>query len=168
MTKRSRTLQARVERLCKATRVERYTGPVVFEGQAAAELVMQGLGSALVGTPRVVVDDSRFERVYNGNAGLADKVGSRVLPDFLSITDNAAAREFQGKPLFGGYQVDEDGVKARPTLLVDKGILKTLLHTRALIHGTTQSSGSRRGPGAAPSNLIVTANKSLSSEQLKA
>jgi predicted Zn-dependent protease len=169
IAKRIRDLQARLQKLRTAALVERYTGPVLFEGRAAAEVFTQGFAAALVGQPRLVVDDVRFEKIFGSDEGsLIDKVGGRVLPDFLSLTDNAAAREFQGKPLLGGYQVDEDGVKARPTLLVDNGILQTLLHTRALIHGTTQSSGSRRGPGAAPSNLIVTANKSLSSEQLKA
>lgn len=51
---------------------------------------------------------------------------------------------------------------------MDKGILQTMLRTRALIRGTTQSSGSRRGPGPTPSNLIVTTSKSLSTEELKA
>jgi predicted Zn-dependent protease len=169
IAKRLRDLQTRLQNLRTAGLVERYTGPVLFEGRAAAEIFTQGFASALAGQPRLVVDDVRFEKVFGSDdGGLVDKMGGRVLPDFLSLTDNAAAREFQGKPLLGGYQVDEDGVKARPTLLVDKGILQTLLHTRALIHGTTQSSGSRRGPAAAPSNLFVTSSKSLSSDQLKA
>jgi predicted Zn-dependent protease len=169
MTKRLRDLQARLQSLRTAGLVERYTGPVLFEGRAAAEIFTQGFASALIGQPRVVVDDVRFEKIFGSDDGsLIDKVGGRVLPDFLSLTDNPTAHEFQGKPLFGGYHVDEDGVKARPTVLVDKGILQTLLHTRALIPGTMQSTGSRRGPGAIPSNLILSASKSISNDELKA
>ncbi len=168
IVKRIRALQSRLERLRKAALAERYTGPVLFESDAAGELFLQALGSALAGVPRVVVDDLRFERAYNSNGGFADRIGARVLPDFLTVTDNPAAREFRGQPLFGGYQVDDDGVAAHPTVLVDKGILKTLLHTRALIPGTTHSTASRRGNGPMPSNLLVTADKTLSSEQLRA
>jgi predicted Zn-dependent protease len=59
-------------------------------------------------------------------------------------------------------------VKTGPTLLIDHGILKTLLHTRALIPDTTQSTASRRGTGPMPSNLILTAEKGLPADQLKA
>ena len=168
MTRRVRSLASRLNGLRKATLVERYTGPVLFEGQAAGELFFQGFANVLVGVPRVVVDDLRFESAYNANAGLADRIGSRILPDFLSITDSPAAREFQGKPLLGGYTVDEEGVKAGSTSLVEKGVLKTLLHTRALLPGTTQSTASRRGPFPMPSNLIVAAGKTMNAEQLKA
>jgi hypothetical protein len=115
-----------------------------------------------------VVDDVRLDGLYNNNGGLATKIGTRILPDFLSLKDAPAAREFHGQPLFGGYQVDDDGVKAGETDLVDKGILKTLLHSRALIPNTTHSTASRRGPGATPSNLLFTAEKPMTAEQLKA
>jgi predicted Zn-dependent protease len=169
MAKRVRALAARVDKLRTAALVERYTGPVLFEGEAAAEMAIQGLANALVGVPRLVVDDSRFEKVFASDDGtFADKIGGKVLPEFLSLTDNPAAREFQGKPLFGSYQVDEEGVKARPTLLVDKGICTTMLRSRALIPNTTTSTGNRRTMGAMPSNLLFTAEKSMTGDQLKA
>ncbi|HLK66212.1 MAG TPA: metallopeptidase TldD-related protein [Bryobacteraceae bacterium] len=168
IAKRIRALAMRLDRMRKAALVERYTGPVLFEGQAAAEIFLQGLGSYMVGAPRVVVDDSRLDRVYNSNTGLIDRVGTRVLPDFLTVVDNPALKDVSGTPLFGGYQVDDDGVKSAPTTIVDQGVLKTLLHTRGLLPGTTHSTASHRGFSASPSNLIVTSSKSLTSEQLKA
>jgi predicted Zn-dependent protease len=169
LAKRVQALQARLQNLRTATLVERYAGPVLFEGEAAAELVAQSIGSAVIGLPRLVVDDVRFEKIFGSEDNtLTDKLGGRVFPPFLSLTDNPAAREFQGKPLFGGYQVDDDGVKAHPTTLVDKGTFKEMLHSRALVHGTTQSSSSRRGPGPVPSNLLFSSDKSLTTDQLKA
>jgi predicted Zn-dependent protease len=168
MVKRIRALASRIDSLRKAPLLERYTGPVLFEGQAAGELFFQALGGALTGVPRIVVDDARFEGVYNNNGGLLTKIGTRVLPEFLSLKDAPASRDFNGQPLFGGYQVDDDGVKAGETELVNKGILKTLLHTRALIPNTTHSTASRRGPLTSPSNLLFTADKPLTAEQLKA
>jgi TldD protein len=169
LTKRIHDLQARMAELRKAPLVEKYTGPVLFEGQAAAELLAQGFGSAILGSPRVVVDDVRFEGIFGANRGtLSDKVGGRVLPEFLSLKDDPTAGEFGGKPLLGGYQVDEDGVKARPTAVVENGVLKTLLHTRGLIVGTTTSTASKRGSGPAPANLVLTSEKTMPADQLKA
>lgn len=165
--RRIRALAARLDNLRKAQTVDRYSGPVLFEGQASAELFLQALGGAMVGTPRVVVDDLRFEGLVRNNGGLADKVGTRILPDSLTLKDSPAARDFQGMPLFGSYQVDDDGVKSGETLLVDNGILETLLHTRALIPATTRSSASRRASGPMPSNLLFTAEKPMTEEQLK-
>lgn len=166
---RIEALQTRLLNIRGAPLVERYTGPVLFENQAAAEIVSQAFAPALLGVPRLVVDDPRFEKAFTSDDGtLVEKMSGRVLPDFLSLTDNPAAREFQGKPLFAGYQVDEDGVKSRPTTLIANGILKAMLHTRALIPGTTESTASRRGPGPMPSNLLFTASKSLPAADLKA
>jgi hypothetical protein len=148
--------------------MDRYTGPVLFEGEAAAELFFQGLGSAMVGFPRTVVDDVRFEGAFRNNSGLADKVGARILPDFIALKDTPVEREFHGQALFGSYQVDDDGVKAGETVLVDKGILQSLLHTRSLIPDTTHSSASRRATGAMPSNLIFTVANPLPNDQLRA
>jgi len=168
IVKRIRALQSRIERLRKSDLLERYNGPVLFESDAAGELFLQALGSALTGVPRTVVDDTRLVRAFNANGGFADRIGARVLPDFLTVTDNPAAHEFQGQPLFGGYDIDDDGVMPHPTILVDHGILKMLLHTRALLPGTTHSSASRRGNGPMPSNLLISSDKSLSPDQLKA
>jgi predicted Zn-dependent protease len=168
ITKRIRAMEARVAAMKKAPLLDRYNGPVMFEGQASAEILLQGIGGALVGTPRVVVDDLRFERLYTSNAGLSDKIGNRVFPSFISVSDIPSAMELQGQPLFGGYPVDDDGVKAGGTQLIDGGILKTLLRSRALLAGTTQSSASRRGMGPMPSNLIFTAAKGMSEAELKA
>jgi predicted Zn-dependent protease len=168
LAKRVRALAARLDGLRKAELVDRYTGPVLFEGEASAEMFLQALGSAMVGTPRTVVDDLRFDGLFRNNSGLSDKVGARVLPDFLALKDAPATRVFRGMPLFGSYQVDDDGVKAGETVLVDKGILQTLLHTRALIPDTTHSTASRRSFGAMPSNLLFSAEKPMTDEQLKA
>jgi predicted Zn-dependent protease len=170
LVNRARSLAARLTKLRQASLIDKYTGPVLFDGQAAAELVFQTLGSAMLGVPRVVVDDLRFEQAYNSNAGLADRLGSRILPEFLSVTDDGTLREYQGKPLFGGYQVDEEGVKTAPVKLVDHGVLKTLLHTRALLPGTTHSTASHRAGTSAPwpTNLIISSDKSMTGDQLKA
>ena len=73
IVKRIRALQSRLDNLRKATIMERYTGPVLFESDAAGELFLQALGSALTGIPRVVVDDQMFMRAFNTNGGFAER-----------------------------------------------------------------------------------------------
>jgi hypothetical protein len=126
------------------------------------------MGSALVGVPRAVVDDLRWARVNDSNGGFAGRTGARIFSDFLSVTDNPSATDFHGQPLFGGYPIDDEGVIPHPTVIVDKGILKTLLHSRALLPGTTHSSASRRSNGPMPSNIFITADKASSAADLKA
>jgi hypothetical protein len=167
MTQRIRALGARMEKLRTAKTLESYTGPVLFEGQAAGEIIAQGFGNALLGVPRVVVEDTRITGMFGTDGGFMSKIGSRVLPDSISVVDNPTLREFHGAPLMGGYQVDEDGVKAQATQLISNGILKTLLHTRALIPTTTASTGSHRGRGPMPSNLLLSSDKGLPSAQMR-
>jgi hypothetical protein len=61
------------------------SGPVLLEAQAAGELFLQTVGASLTGNPRTVVDDVRFEGMFSANGGLNDKIGSRVLPDSVSL-----------------------------------------------------------------------------------
>jgi hypothetical protein len=168
MAKRVKALAARLTAMRKAGSLDRYAGPVLFEGQAAGELFFQTVGASLTGNPRTVVDDVRFEGMFSANAGLNEKIGTRLLPDSVSLKDAPSVREFHGQAMFGYYQVDDDGVKAGETVLVDKGILKTLLHTRGLIPNTTHSTASHRGFSASPSNLLFTVDKPTTAEQLKA
>ena len=167
MTKRVRALAARLASLQKAALVDKYTGPVLFEGQGAAEIFCQGIGNVLVGVPRVVVDDSRLENIYNNNAGFADRIGARILPDFLTITDDPSVHDFHGQPLFGGYQFDDEGVKASPHVIVQTNSEAPSSLAR-LLPGTTQSTASKRGMYPSPTNLIVSASRTMTADQLKA
>jgi len=163
LTKQIRAFQKRLLDLSAAKTLTRYAGPVIFEGQAAAELFAQGFATALLGTPRIVVDDQRFEGIFGANTGVfSDKISTRVLPSHMRLTDDPTRPN-----LAGTYKVDEDGVKTKPTIVVQGGILKRLLNTRSLVPGVTDSTGNRRGAGLAPSNLILESSKAVPAAQLK-
>ena len=73
--------------------------------------------------------------------------------------------------LHGFYQFDDEGVKARPVTVVDKGILQTFLLGRAPLQRFPQSNGHGRAqagyvPVSRQSNLMVEANKSVSADRL--
>jgi len=167
-------VRAMAERLVQRRRaefVDRYNGPVLFEGQAAAELVNQILVPKLLALPTPVTDGPRFLSFGGLGAGptnpFLDKLGARVLPRFLSVIDDPTVETHGRVSLQGGYKVDDDGVPAGETRVVERGILKTLLATRSPVAGVLNSTGNRRSAGPAPSNLFVVPRSGMSQEEMK-
>jgi len=158
----------RLDSLRHAPLVSQYNGPVLFLGRAAAEIFSEGFAPALVGrrkptggSPEMAMAMDRMSLI-NGAASFADKIGGRVLPDFLNVVDDPATGAYTG------YKLDEEGVAGHRTEVVDSGILKTLLTTRTPVQGVDHSTGNRRGGIAVPSNLIVVAAPGASDEELVA
>jgi predicted Zn-dependent protease len=170
---RTRAMADRILKLRSATSLEHYNGPVLFEGTAAGEIFAQQFATGLMAVRTPLSDDSRFEAYFNqmmsqlGGGSFVDKIGGRVLPDFLNVTDNPLLSDYKGARLMGAGKIDDDSVKTRETILVEHGMLKTLLSTRVPVRSVPQSTGSRRGWGPAPSNLFVTSEKSLSNAELR-
>ena len=152
-----------------------YTGPVLFDARAAAPLVAQVLGPALNGARPPVAFQPVMEQFLSNIGGKSDWVnrgGSRVLPTTVTITDDPAARDFQGKPLIGGYSVDDEGVAAQKVTSVENGMLKGLLMSRRPGPDSDKSNGHGRSAflnDAKPtmSNLFFTAADNVSLADLK-
>lgn len=168
---RIRGMAERLVRRREAEFVDRYNGPVLFEGQAAAELVNQILVPRLIALPTPVMDGPGFLPFGGFGAGaknpFLDKLGARVLPRFLSIVDDPTVETHGQVPLLGGYKVDYEGVPAGETRLVERGILKTLLATRSPVPGVLKSTGNRRSVGPSPSNLFVVPRGGMSQEEMR-
>lgn len=163
-----RDMGNRLVELRSAPLVERYNGPVLFEGEASAEIFGQALAPKLVASRRPVTESPQFEMLTSRvESSLQDRLGARVLPDWASVTDDPTRQEQNGVPLLGGYSVDYDGVRAHKTVVVENGILKTLLLSRAPVRGIPHSTGNQRGFGVAPSNLFLTVQNGLTDAALK-
>lgn len=164
-----REMGARLDRLRDAPLLERYNGPVLFEGQAAAELFSQVLAPGLLAARKPVTGDPRMAGFLSTSPrkSLEDKVGARILPRFLRIEDDPTLESHGDRQLVGGYAVDDQGVKAAPTKLVERGILKTLLADRTPIQGIEKSTGNRRGRFVMPSNLVVSTDDGMTHDELK-
>jgi hypothetical protein len=167
LARRARDLGASLARRKQAPALTTYNGPVLFEGPAAAEVFAQVFVPRLLATRAPIFDDSRFGGGGAENPFL-DRLGGRVLPEFLSVRDDPTATRQGGEALLGGYTIDDDGVVARPTVLVENGVLKTLLAIRTSVLGIEKSTGSRRSGGPMPSNLVVTASNGRPAAELKA
>ena len=167
-----------VERLTARRRgksAKRYNGPVLLEGDAAGELFAHDFANQLSARSRSGGGGNALLSVLltgssgtssNPTSGLLNKVGSRVLPDFLTVVDNPQLTQADGHPLFGNYKFDEEGVPSQETVLVKDGYLKTLLTSRAPARGMLQSTGNMRERGVLPGNLFVEASKTSSREDL--
>jgi predicted Zn-dependent protease len=173
VTERVQAMASRLVKLRTAPSLERYNGPVLFEGEAAPEIFSQQLAPGFTAERMPLSDDPRMGMFFDqmmaqlGGVSFADKIGGRVLPEFLSVSDSPQATNFKGVNLYSFSKLDDDAVETRETKLVDHGILKTLLATRVPTRAVKQSTGSRRGWGPVPSNLLVTTDKALSAEDLR-
>jgi predicted Zn-dependent protease len=171
---RTRAMADRILKLRTAGSLERYNGPVLFEGDAAGEIFAQQFATGLMAVRTPLSDNPQFEMYFNqlmsqlgGGGSLVDKIGGRVLPDFLSVSDNPLRADYQGTILMGAGKIDDDAVETRETRLVEHGTLKTLLATRTPVRAVLHSTGSRRGYGPSPSNLFLTSEKSSTNDELR-
>jgi predicted Zn-dependent protease len=160
-----------LEALSKAPRGERYTGPVLFEPTAAAQLMADVFGRNLGLRRRPVSEPGRV--ISFAESEFEGRLGARILPDWIDITDDPTLKEWNGRRLFGNYLVDLDGVVPAPLSIVEKGVLKNMLATRQPLKDRTESNGRARlfgnfGANApAFGNLIVHANNSTTLPELK-
>ncbi len=165
-------LATTVTTLAAAPRAEDYTGPVLFDGRAAAQILAELLGHNLALSRKPVTDP--------GNSGgaaaseLEGRIGSRVLPDSFHVVDDPTLKTWKGHPLFGTMEVDEDGVEAKPLTIIDKGVLKNFLLTRQPVRGFPSTNARARLQGsygnsvAGITNLIVESNEAVAPAELKA
>jgi predicted Zn-dependent protease len=158
-----------LSRLESAPLEERYNGPVLFEDQAAAEVFARHFAELLPAQPNLVASNPQLLQSLRvqQSSGLLNKLHSRVLPDFLSVVDDPTATHEGDSVLLGGYKVDEEGIPSKQTLVVEDGILKTVLTSRAPVRGVPESTGNLREHGVEASNLFVNSNKSSTAEELR-
>jgi predicted Zn-dependent protease len=168
MTRSIATLAENVTALARASKGEDYNGPVLFEGEAAPQLFAEVLARNLTLT----------RQATGGRGGSAQagefegRMGARVLPDTFDVVDDPTQKEWRGKALFGSYDVDREGVMAKPLRLVEKGVLKGYLLTRQPVRGFEGSNGRARLPGntsnyADISNLFISSSETVPFADLK-
>jgi hypothetical protein len=154
--------------LAHAPKGEDYNGPVLFEGAASPQIFAQLLGRNLW-LPR---KPEGARGGFNGSE-LEGRLGARILPDSFDALDDPTQKEWHGRPLFGSYDVDREGVPAKPVSVVEKGMLKGYLLTRQPVRGFSESNGRARLPGpfgasiAVASNLFVSSSETMPAAQMK-
>ncbi|HEY3227259.1 MAG TPA: metallopeptidase TldD-related protein, partial [Planctomycetota bacterium] len=158
--KTARDLAQRLERLAAAPKAEEYRGPILFEGQAGAEFFALALTSQL---------GSSHEQLGRGGSGgnpWREQIGQRVAAAFISVISDPTAREYNGTPILGGYDIDDDGVRGQKLTLIDKGVLKTFCMSRIPTRNIKKSNGHSRDGVGGPSTIFIESAKKLPREEL--
>jgi TldD protein len=149
--------------LLRAPEAEPFVGPAIFSGRAAGVFFHEIFGHR--------VEGHRQKDETEGQT-FTKSVGTKVLPDFLSVVFDPTRRQVGGIDLNGWYEYDDEGVKGQKVTAVDKGVLKSFLMSRSPIQGFDHSNGhGRRQPGlevvSRQSNLIVESANAVPEARLR-
>jgi predicted Zn-dependent protease len=161
---RVKVLAKKLDNLAVAPPAEPIVCPAILSGRASAVFFHEIFGHR--------VEGHRQKDISEGQT-FTKMLGTKVLPDFISVTFDATLDNYKGHDLIGHYEYDDEGVKGRPVKVVQDGVLKTFLLSRSPVGEFKESNGhGRRQPGAEivsrQSNLIVESSKSLSFKDLRA
>jgi TldD protein len=144
---------------------EDYHGPVLFSGDAAADVINH------LFVPNVEADRPELGTTARTTGAYTSSYRSRVLPEFLNVTDDPLQKTFAGKSLLGAYEVDDEGVPAQAVNVVTDGKLENYLIGREPVKDFSASNGHGRAAPAAAAHsrsgvMIVKPTKPVSAADL--
>ena len=162
--KKVEDLAKMLDNLAAAPPAEPIVCPAILSGRASAVFFHEIFGHR--------VEGHRQKDISEGQT-FTKMLGSKVLPDFISVDFDPTRRTYEGKDLIGYYEFDDEGVKAAPVKVVADGVLKTFLLSRSPVGDFVHSNGhGRRQPGfeivSRQSNLIVESSKKVTNQELRA
>jgi TldD protein len=153
---------------------EEYRGPVLFSADAAATVFADLIGENILGHRPDLGKNGRTTGAF------ATSYKSRVLPDFFTVVEDPTISTYNGHPLLGHYEIDDEGTPAQRVPIIEKGILVNYLVSREPIRDFPVPNGHARiqVPTLVPnprtgkpiphtSNMIVTTSEPLAKEDLK-
>lgn len=110
--------------LSKAEKIHSFTGPVLLYPKPSGLLFHEAIGHRLEGS-----------RLLSSGEGQTFKgqIGKRVLNVDLTIRDNPRLKSFQGTKCIGSYDFDDEGSPGKNILLIESGMLRNFLSTRAAL-----------------------------------
>ena len=146
---------------------EDYHGPVLFSGDAAADV----LNKLLV--PNVEADRPDLGTSARTQGAYQSSYKTPILPPFLSVVDDPTLGSFEGQALLGSYKVDDEGLPAGPVDIVQRGKLMNYLIGREPVKDFPESNGHGRaglGQAAHPKAgvIVIKSAEPLSDEALHA
>lgn len=163
LRKKVEAMTADLVALRAAPVLEPYTGPAILSGRAAGVFFHEIFGHRIEG---------HRQKDEGEGQTFTKMVGQRVLPEFLSIYDDPTRASAGGIDLNGAYLVDDEGVAAQKATVVEKGVLKGFLMSRAPVAGFSTSNGHGRAqagqrPVGRQANLFVETAETVSEARLR-
>ncbi|SNS27714.1 Predicted Zn-dependent protease or its inactivated homolog [Granulicella rosea] len=123
---------------------EDYHGPVLFSGDAAADVLNR------LFVPNVEADRPEVGTTARTQGIYTSSYKARVLPEILSAVDDPSVATFKGRALVGAYAVDDEGVPAQAVTVAERGKLENYLIGRTPVRDFPASNGhGRAAPGQA-------------------
>ncbi len=160
---RVQSVAQKLDALVNAPPAEPIVCPAILSGRASAVFFHEIFGHRIEG---------HRQKDLNEGQTFTKMLGQPVLPTFLSVQSDPTRENYEGTDLIGHYEYDDEGVKARPVSIVDKGVLKTFLLSRSPVGEFHESNAhGRRQPGfevvSRQSNLIIESSKQVSDSELR-
>jgi predicted Zn-dependent protease len=157
------TMIADLKALRAAPVIDPFTGPAILSGRASGVFFHEIFGHRIEG---------HRQKSESEGQTFTKQLNRPILPDFISVVDDPTTQRINGVDLNGHYRFDDDGVAAQKVTVVDKGILKNFLMSRAPISGFETSNGhGRKAPGyrtvGRQGNLIIQATNTVSDTTLR-
>jgi len=128
---------------------ESYSGPVMFEGEAVGAIVSQCFvdnPNGLLASKKPVASNpiliQRYGQYLPKENKLEQLTDKKVISRELSVKTISNQNSYNGTPLIGYYEVDAQGVVPAPqTVIIENGVLKTLLTDRIPTLKNSSSNG---------------------------
>jgi predicted Zn-dependent protease len=124
-----------------APSLDEYSGPVLFTDYAAAQLISQLFVGQLGPTREILKAQDWMSRYLPESGKLAGRLNRRVMPDFMTVTDDPSLTTYENNPLLGFQVVDDEGVPSKTITLVKDGRLVSLPSSRQPIKNISGSNG---------------------------
>lgn len=152
-----------LDKLRTAPYADVFTGPALLSGRASGVFFHEIFGHRVEG---------HREKDPSSSQTFKKSVGTKILPEYMSIIFDPTKRELNNTQLAGYYQYDDEGTKASKVDVVKDGVFSNFLMSRTPIEGFDNSNGhGRKAPGYSPvtrqSNLIVESSKIQTFDNLK-
>ncbi|WP_353072773.1 metallopeptidase TldD-related protein [Tunturiibacter gelidoferens] len=142
-----------------------YHGPVLFSGDAAADVIDRLL------VPNVEADRPEMGTTARTTGAYSSSFKARVLPEMLSVADDPLQAKFDGKALLGAYTIDDEGVPAQSVDIIVNGKLENFLIGREPVKDFDISNGHGRAAPAQAAHsragvILVKSSQPLSRGEL--
>ncbi|MBU4492004.1 MAG: TldD/PmbA family protein, partial [Euryarchaeota archaeon] len=89
------------------------TYPVILDQELAGVFIHEAVGHAV-----------EADHVIEGNSILAGRIGEKIASPLITVYDDPSLHEY------GYYPFDDEGAQSRRTMLIEKGMLKSFIHSR--------------------------------------
>jgi TldD protein len=159
LTKAAETASRRAVTMLSARKAPAGRMPVVLSSEAGGTMIHEAVGHGL-----------EADLAQSGLSVYSDRIGERIASPLVTVVDDAT---LEGKR--GSFRVDDEGIDAERTVLVDGGVLKTFLYDRltAMKDGVASTGNGRREsykhrPIPRMTNTMITPGESDPGEILRA